>query len=186
MADPNAPVFESNEAEAFLAAIGVQAAVANPAVPAFVSANAGSGKTKVLIDRVARLLLRRDDGRKGAEPDSILCITYTKAAASEMLTRLFKTLGRWSVMEDPKLRSELARLEGRDEAAYTPDDLKAARALFARALESPGGLRIETIHAFCSRILRRFPQEAGVLPGCDGFCAARRPECAGSQRARAA
>tara|TARA_R110000787_G_scaffold74641_1_gene165807 strand:+ start:8956 stop:12492 length:3537 start_codon:yes stop_codon:yes gene_type:complete len=165
MADPNAPVFESNEAEAFLAAIGVQAAVANPAVPAFVSANAGSGKTKVLIDRVARLLLRRDDGRKGAEPDSILCITYTKAAASEMLTRLFKTLGRWSVMEDPKLRSELARLEGRDEAAYTPDDLKAARALFARALESPGGLRIETIHAFCSRILRRFPQEAGVLPG---------------------
>ena len=165
MADPNAPVFESDVAEAFLAAIGVQAAVANPAVPAFVSANAGSGKTKVLIDRVARLLLRRDDGRKGAEPDSILCITYTKAAASEMLTRLFKTLGRWSVMEDPKLRSELARLEGRDEAAYTPDDLKAARALFARALESPGGLRIETIHAFCSRILRRFPQEAGVLPG---------------------
>ena len=165
MADPNAPVFESNTAEAFLAAIGVQAAVANPAVPAFVSANAGSGKTKVLIDRVARLLLRRDDGRKGAEPDSILCITYTKAAASEMLSRLFKTLGRWSVMEDEKLRKELAKLEGRKEAAYTPDDLKAARALFARALESPGGLRIETIHAFCSRVLRRFPQEAGVLPG---------------------
>jgi ATP-dependent helicase/nuclease subunit A len=165
MADPFAPINESDTTEVFLAAIGVQAAVANPAVPAFVSANAGSGKTKVLIDRVARLLLRRDDGRKGAEPDSILCITYTKAAASEMLSRLFKTLGRWSVMEDRKLRSELAKLEGRKESAYTPDDLKAARALFARALESPGGLRIETIHAFCSRILRRFPQEAGVLPG---------------------
>ena len=165
MADPFEPVFESDEADAFLSAIGVQAAVANPAIPAFVSANAGSGKTKVLIDRVARLLLRRADGRPGAAPDSILCITYTKAAASEMLSRLFKTLGRWSVMKDEKLREELAKLEGRTDAAYTPDDLKAARALFARALESPGGLRIETIHAFCARILRRFPQEAGVLPG---------------------
>ncbi|KDA03014.1 double-strand break repair helicase AddA [Hyphomonas oceanitis] len=165
MADPFAPVRESNEAPAFLEAIGVQAAVANPAIPAFVSANAGSGKTKVLIDRVARLLLRREDGRPGAAPDSILCITYTKAAASEMLSRLFKTLGRWSVMADDKLRAELAKLEGRPEKAYKPDDLKAARALFARALESPGGLRIETIHAFCSRILRRFPLEAGVLPG---------------------
>ena len=165
MADSDAPVFESNTAEAFVAATGVQAAVANPAIPAFVSANAGSGKTKVLIDRVARLLLRREDGRPGAAPDSILCITYTKAAASEMLSRLFKTLGRWSVMEDKLLRTELAKLEGRTDAAYMPDDLKAARALFARALESPGGLRIETIHAFCARILRRFPQEAGVLPG---------------------
>ncbi|KCZ93285.1 double-strand break repair helicase AddA [Hyphomonas johnsonii] len=165
MPDPNLPVYERDEAADYVKATDVQARVADPAVPAFVSANAGSGKTKVLIDRVARLLLRREDGRPGAAPDSILCITYTKAAASEMLSRLFKTLGRWSVMEDDRLRRELAKLEGREGEAYTPDDLKAARALFARALESPGGLRIETIHAFCSRILRRFPLEAGVLPG---------------------
>ena len=138
---------------------------ADPARPVFVMANAGSGKTKVLIDRVARLLLRREDGRVGAAPDSILCITYTKAAANEMLSRLFRTLGKWSIMRDDKLREELSRLEGRPKDAYKTDDLRAARALFARALETPGGLRIETIHAFCARILRRFPLEAGVLPG---------------------
>ncbi len=149
----------------FLKAIGVQAKAALPDTSAAISANAGSGKTKVLIDRVARLLLQREDGRPGAAPDSILCITYTKAAASEMLSRLFKTLGAWSVMEDADLRSRLAALEGRQEGSYTDDNLRIARALFAQALETPGGLRIETIHAFCSRVLRRFPLEAGVLPG---------------------
>jgi ATP-dependent helicase/nuclease subunit A len=142
-----------------------QALAANPSRSAFATANAGSGKTKVLIDRVARLLLRRPDGRPGADPDSILCITYTRAAASEMLTRLFDTLGNWAVMEDAPLREQLAKLEGRDASSYKEDQLKAARALFARALETPGGLRIETIHAFCARVLRRFPLEAGVPPG---------------------
>ncbi|MFN7164714.1 MAG: double-strand break repair helicase AddA [Hyphomonas sp.] len=152
-------------AEALAAATAAQARAANPNASAFATANAGSGKTKVLIDRVARLLLRRPDGRPGANPDSILCITYTRAAASEMLTRLFETLGRWAVMEDAPLREALARLEERAPGDYTQDQLKAARALFARALETPGGLRIETIHAFCARILRRFPLEAGVVPG---------------------
>ncbi len=142
-----------------------QALAANPSRSAFATANAGSGKTKVLIDRVARLLLRRPDGRPGADPDSILCITYTRAAASEMLTRLFDTLGNWAVMEDAPLREQLAKLEGREASSYKEDQLKAARALFARALETPGGLRIETIHAFCARVLRRFPLEAGVPPG---------------------
>jgi ATP-dependent helicase/nuclease subunit A len=142
-----------------------QALAANPNRSAFATANAGSGKTKVLIDRVARLLLRRPDGRPGADPDSILCITYTRAAASEMLTRLFDTLGNWAVMEDAPLREQLAKLEGREASSYKEDQLKAARALFARALETPGGLRIETIHAFCARVLRRFPLEAGVPPG---------------------
>ena len=99
---------------------------ADPARPVFVMANAGSGKTKVLIDRVARLLLRREDGRVGAAPDSILCITYTKAAANEMLSRLFRTLGKWSIMRDDKLREELSRLEGRPKDAYKTDDLRAA------------------------------------------------------------
>jgi len=135
-----------------------QKAAADPAGSAWVAANAGSGKTKVLIDRVARLLL------KGAAPASILCVTYTKAAANEMLDRLFDRLGSWSVMDESKLRTELRQLEG-GTREYDDAALKQARALFARALETPGGLRIETIHAFCSRILRRFPLEAGVAPG---------------------
>jgi ATP-dependent helicase/nuclease subunit A len=142
-----------------------QADAALPDRSAWVEAHAGSGKTKVLIDRVARLLLRREDGRQGAAPDTILCITYTKAAANEMLSRLFKTLGDWSVAGDDTLRGELARLENRDKSAYDESALDDARTLFARALETPGGLRIETIHAFCSRILRRFPLEARVSPG---------------------
>lgn len=164
MSEINAPISPPDTND-YLVASKVQLESADPGRPVFVMANAGSGKTKVLIDRVARLLLRREDGRAGARPDSILCITYTKAAANEMLSRLFRTLGKWSIMRDEDLRRELSRLEGRAEANYDPDDLKAARALFARALETPGGLRIETIHAFCARILRRFPLEAGVLPG---------------------
>ena len=153
------------DTDAFQSARAVQARAADPMHSAFVMANAGSGKTKVLIDRVARLLLRRDDGRPGAKPDSILCITYTKAAASEMLSRLFRTLGQWSVMEDEPLRQKLSQLQGRDKDCYTDDELGDARALFASALETPGGLRIETIHAFCARVLRRFPLEARVFPG---------------------
>ncbi|MEL6861805.1 MAG: UvrD-helicase domain-containing protein, partial [Pseudomonadota bacterium] len=150
---------------AFERAKAAQADAANPERSAWVEANAGSGKTKVLIDRVARLLLQRPDGRPGAPPDSILCITYTKAAANEMLSRLFTRLGDWSVADDDELRRKLADLEDRPPTAYRREDLRQARALFARALETPGGLRIETIHAFCARILRRFPLEAGVSPG---------------------
>ena len=82
-----------------------------------------------------------------------------------MLSRLFSRLGDWSVADDEALRRKLAELEGRDASTYSTDDLRQARALFARALETPGGLRIETIHAFCARILRRFPLEARVSPG---------------------
>lgn len=142
-----------------------QADAALPDRSAWVEAHAGSGKTKVLIDRVARLLLRRDGGRPGAAPDTILCVTYTKAAANEMLGRLFRTLGSWSVANDATLRDKLAELEHRPADTYEASDLDAARALFAQALETPGGLRIETIHAFCARILRRFPLEAHVSPG---------------------
>ena len=155
----------SPDTSAFETAKQAQADAANPAQSAWVEANAGSGKTKVLIDRVARLLLKRPDGRPGALPDSILCITYTKAAANEMLARLYQRLGDWAVASDDRLRGSLAQLEGRSTNSYTDDDLREARRLFARALETPGGLRIETIHAFCARILRRFPLEAGVSPG---------------------
>ena len=128
---------------------------ADPKRSVFVTANAGSGKTKVLVDRIARLLL------EGSKPSAFLCITYTKAAAAEMQRRLFERLGGWCVTSNEKLAAELKEL-GADAA-----DLGRARALFAQALEAPGGLRIQTIHAFCERLLARFPLEAGVPPGFD-------------------
>ena len=134
-----------------------QTKAASPATSTWLSANAGSGKTRVLTDRVARLLLG------GIEPQHILCLTYTKAAASEMQNRLFKRLGEWAMKPDTDLRDELAKL---GEADYvTAHGLSRARQLFARAIETPGGLRIQTIHSFCATILRRFPLEAGVSPG---------------------
>ena len=134
-----------------------QRRAADPALNAFVTANAGSGKTKTLIDRVARLLLA------DVRPAAILCVTYTKAAAAEMQRRLFDVLGGWSVMEDSALAAELARLEG-EGVARDERGLSKARTLFAKALETPGGLKIQTIHAFCEKLLRRFPLEAGVSP----------------------
>jgi ATP-dependent helicase/nuclease subunit A len=133
-----------------------QVQAAQPAFSTWLSANAGSGKTRVLTDRVARLLLG------GVEPQHILCLTYTKAAATEMQNRLFKRLGEWAMKPDPALRAALSELgEG---AQITPDTLAKARRLFARAIETPGGLRIQTIHSFCASLLRRFPLEAGVSP----------------------
>lgn len=133
-----------------------QIAAADPARNTWLSANAGSGKTRVLTDRVARLLL------SGVEPQHILCLTYTKAAASEMQNRLFKRLGEWAMMPEPALRATLATL---GEGTLPPGRLSRARQLFARAIEAPGGLRIQTIHSFCASLLRRFPLEAGVPPG---------------------
>ena len=127
----------------------------DPETHAWVGANAGSGKTHVLIQRVARLLL------SGAQPQKILCLTYTKAAASEMQTRLFRTLGGWAMATDDDLRDILTSLSGRNPST---EIMLSARRLFARALETPGGLKIQTIHAFCESVLRRFPLEAGVSP----------------------
>lgn len=137
-----------------------QRAAADPSLSAWVTANAGSGKTKVLVDRVARLLLT------GAAPDRILASTFTKAAAAEMQGRLFARLGAWAVADDAGLARDLNALEGRvPDAAVGPDVLSRARGLFARALETPGGLKVKTIHALCQDILQRFPLEAGLHPG---------------------
>ena len=136
-----------------------QTRAADPTLSVFVSANAGSGKTTTLVSRVARLLLG------GTAPGAILCVTFTKAAASEMQSRLFQRLGSWAVMDDDKLSRELAALEGRTSGDYADEALSRARRLFARALETPGGLKIQTLHAFCEKLLRRFPMEAGVTPG---------------------
>ncbi len=134
-----------------------QVTAANPGSSTWLSANAGSGKTRVLTDRVARLLLQ------DVPPERILCLTYTKAAASEMQNRLFKRLGEWAMKPDADLRADLLRL-GMDAATLTPALMSHARTLFARAIETPGGLKIQTIHSFCSAVLRRFPLEAGVAP----------------------
>lgn len=133
-----------------------QVQAADPSGSTWLSANAGSGKTRVLTDRVARLLLA------DVEPQRILCLTYTKAAASEMQNRLFRRLGGWAMLDETSLRAALADLgiEGRLDG----ETLAKARRLFARAIETPGGLRIQTIHSFCASLLRRFPLEAGVSP----------------------
>ncbi|MGR3407265.1 UvrD-helicase domain-containing protein, partial [Roseovarius indicus] len=126
-----------------------QIKAAMPDRSTWLSANAGSGKTKVLTDRVARLLLDQVD------PQHILCLTYTKAAASEMQNRLFDTLGEWAMLPDEALTAKLRNLG--HELVITEDTLNHARRLFARAIETPGGLKIQTIHSFCSALLRRFP-----------------------------
>ena len=125
----------------------------NPAYSAWVSANAGSGKTFVLSRRVIRLLLA------GVDPSRILCLTFTKAAAAEMAKRVFAILGSWTTLADAELAATLTELEG---APPSRAKLDAARRLFARALDTPGGLKIQTIHAFCERLLHQFPFEANV------------------------
>src|SRR5580693_4357330 len=130
-----------------------QARASNPAASAFVSANAGSGKTHVLVQRVIRLLL------DGVPPEKILCITFTKAAAANMAERVFSTLGRWVTLDDAALDMAI-RETG---IAYPNAGLRmAARRLFASALETPGGLKVQTINALCTRLLQQFPFEANV------------------------
>lgn len=140
----------------------LQQRASDPLHSVWVSASAGTGKTKVLTDRLLRLLLPRADGSPGAPPGKILCLTYTKAAAGEMNIRLQERLAAWAVAEDALLRADLLALLGR---APSDEQHHAARRLFAQILDAPGGLRIQTIHAFCQSVLARFPLEAGLLPG---------------------
>jgi ATP-dependent helicase/nuclease subunit A len=135
-----------------------QSKAADPAVSAWVSANAGTGKTHVLTMRVLRLLLAQDP----PQPERILALTYTKAAAAEMATRVFSRLAEWVTAPDAVLTSMLTTLLSR---APTAPEMLRARRLFARTIETPGGLKVQTIHAFCERLLQRFPLEAGVPAG---------------------
>jgi ATP-dependent helicase/nuclease subunit A len=126
----------------------------DPAISAFVAASAGTGKTKLLTDRLLRLMLA------GTPPSRILCLTYTKAAAAEMAIRLNRRLGEWVVWPDARLNDALTDLN----VAATLESRATARKLFADVLDLPGGMRIETIHAFCQSVLRRFPLEAELSP----------------------
>jgi ATP-dependent helicase/nuclease subunit A len=131
----------------------LQRAVADPAVSAWVAANAGSGKTHVLAQRVINLLL------EGVAPEKILCITFTKAAAANMAKRVFDTLSEWTTLDDAALNEAIgSRSDIKPNAARRA----LARRLFARSLETPGGLKVQTIHAFCTQLLHQFPFEANV------------------------
>ena len=126
----------------------------DPQISAWVAANAGAGKTYTLANRVARLLMV-----PGTKPERILCLTFTKAAAAEMQARLFKQLGEWAMLPDKELRAAIVAIGG-----DAHSDLSQARRLFAGALETPGGLKVLTLHAFCQIVLSRFPIEAHVPP----------------------
>jgi len=145
----NAPVSARQQAEL------AQRIASDPTISAWVSASAGSGKTKVLTDRVLRLLLQ-----EGQAANRILCLTFTKAAAAEMQTRLARRLGDWACADDAQLDAELLAL------GCEPSETlrRRARSLFAEVLELPGGMRISTIHSFCQSLLHAFPLEAGLPP----------------------
>ena len=132
-----------------------QKIASDPDICVWVSASAGTGKTKVLTDRVLRLLLN------GSAPSKILCITYTNAASAEMEERIYHQLGKWAIAEDDELKDAITKLTGRMPNEKT---LKLAKQLFAIVLDSSERIRIQTIHGFCQSVLRRFPLEAEVAP----------------------
>lgn len=134
----------------------LQRQASNPEASVWVSANAGTGKTHVLKMRVLRLLL------SGAAPEKLLCLTYTNAAAAEMSTRVFDELATWVTLDDVALDTAIETVTG---TRVGTDTRNRARTLFTTAIEAPGGLKVQTFHAFCERLLQRFPLEAGVPPG---------------------
>ncbi len=148
-------LIESSSSERFLDPDVAQLQASDPLASVWVGASAGSGKTKVLTDRVLRLMLA------GTPPARILCLTFTKAAAAEMAIRINRTLGTWATLPEDKLTTRLTELCGAEPSAETRT---AARRLFARVVDCPGGMKIQTIHAFCQSLLRRFPVEASLAP----------------------
>ncbi len=134
-----------------------QRLASHPQLSVWVAAAAGAGKTKVLIDRYVRLLL------KDTAPEKILCLTYTQAAAAEMVARVTDRLSLWAVCDNDTLDRDLAALTG-EAAAARAALMERARTLFAIVLDCAGGLRIKTFHAFAQEVLARFPLEAGVAP----------------------
>ncbi|CAK0757907.1 ATP-dependent helicase/nuclease subunit A [Azospirillaceae bacterium] len=147
--------FSSPSAPPSLSPDALQRSASDPTASVWVGASAGSGKTKVLTDRVLRLMLA------GTPPHRILCLTFTKAAAAEMSNRIGRTLGRWTTLTDDPLTAELTALTG---AHPDEETRQQARRLFAHVVDCPGGMKIQTIHGFCQSLLRRFPLEANLAP----------------------
>ncbi|MDR0319782.1 MAG: UvrD-helicase domain-containing protein [Rickettsiales bacterium] len=127
-----------------------QTDAANPDKNVWVRANAGTGKTTVLIRRLLKLMLG------GARMDSIMCLTYTNAAAAEIKERILKSLEEFATATDAELKEKLDATGGGEAAT--------ARALFYEYIENMDSLKIQTVHGFCQEILRRFPTEAGINP----------------------
>ena len=146
---------DTHNMPAFADALRRQAEATSPDRSVFVSANAGTGKTHVLTNRVLRLLIG------GASPDTILCVTYTKAAAAEMRFRLSEKLQKWAICDQAELRDDLVDM-GEDRPSQ--HQLARARELFAYILDFGDSPRIDTLHSFCQHILQRFPVEAEVAP----------------------
>lgn len=168
-----------------------QRRAADPVTSVWVGASAGTGKTKVLVDRVLRLLLPQPGGQAATDPHRILCLTFTKAAASEMALRINQKLGAWAVMPEDDhtdlqgrvakgLRSVLAELTGQPPQ---DEDIKAARRLFAQVVDVPGGLKIMTIHSFCQSVLGRFPLKPVCRRIFRRLMKGRRPRCCRRQHA---
>lgn len=139
----------------------IQRRASDPSHSVWVSASAGTGKTKVLVDRVLRLLLPRSDGTPGTPPHKIICLTFTKAGASEMSVRINKVLSDWAILSDDDLEESLNQLCGQPPNSTVQ---QSARQLFAKVVDVPGGLKITTIHSFCQSLLGRFPLEAELSP----------------------
>jgi len=139
----------------------LQRRAASPDSSVWVGASAGSGKTKVLTDRILRLLLPDKNGLNATPPHKILSLTFTKAGASEMTIRVQKTLSDWATIDEEQLKEKLKNLLGE---APTLDQLKTAKQLFAKVVDAPGGMQIMTLHSFCQSVLGRFPLEANLSP----------------------
>ena len=133
----------------------LQRQASSPDQSVFVSANAGTGKTKVLIERVLRLLL------SGEVPETILCVTFTRAAAAEIEARLHRKLAEWAIAQPSELVADIQAITG---ALPTQSTIEVARRLFAQVIDNDQGPRIETTHSFCQSLLSRFPLEAGLPP----------------------
>ncbi|MDA0902268.1 MAG: UvrD-helicase domain-containing protein, partial [Proteobacteria bacterium] len=133
----------------------LQQKASNPQYSVFVCASAGSGKTKILTDRVLRLLL------SGVHPSKILCLTFTKVAALEMQNRIYKKLSDWTYLKENQLEEELFKLSG---SKPSNQQLQDARILFAKTLDSNPDLKISTIHSFCESLIRKFPVEIKINP----------------------
>jgi ATP-dependent helicase/nuclease subunit A len=133
----------------------LQNKASNPEISTWVSASAGTGKTKILTDRVLRLLL------KGEGFDKILCLTFTNAAAGEMKQRITTALDTWSKLDKHILAKELNKIIGRE---ATTQEISIARSLYDSYLKAEDSINIQTIHSFCQKLLKKFPLEASVSP----------------------
>lgn len=138
-----------------------QLAASNPAENIWVQANAGTGKTKVLVHRLLRILFRNGQYAMGAN-SGILCLTYTNAAAGEMRDRILKELHKWATFNDKELTELLEPVS--ENTVPTAKDLDLARKIFYTYIDNPDMLKIKTIHGFCEEVLHRFPIEAGISP----------------------